>query len=53
MSRFVSPEDAIDEIAVLAFQVNESVEDIGARRLHTIMERLFDDLSFSAPGMEE
>ncbi len=46
-------EDAIDEIAALAFQVNESVEDIGARRLHTIMERLFDDLSFNAPGMEE
>ena len=46
-------EDAIDEIAALAFQVNESVEDIGARRLHTIMERLFDDLSFDAPGMEE
>ncbi|MDE0187243.1 MAG: ATP-dependent protease ATPase subunit HslU [Candidatus Poribacteria bacterium] len=46
-------EDAIDEIAALAFQVNESVEDIGARRLHTIMERLFDDLSFNAPSMEE
>ena len=46
-------EDAIDEIAALAFQVNESVEDIGARRLHTIMERLFDDLSFNAPGMKE
>lgn len=46
-------DDAIDEIAALAFQVNESVEDIGARRLHTIMERLFDDLSFNAPSMEE
>ena len=46
-------EDAIDEIATLAFQVNESAADIGARRLHTIMERLFDDLSFNAPGMEE
>lgn len=46
-------EDAIAEIAALAFQVNESVEDIGARRLHTIMERLFDDLSFNAPTMEE
>ncbi len=46
-------EDAIDEIAALAFQVNESVEDIGARRLHTIMERLFDDLSFNAPSIEE
>ena len=43
-------EDAIDEIAALAFQVNESVEDIGARRLHTIMEKLFENLFFDAPG---
>lgn len=41
--------DAIDEIASLAFQVNESVEDIGARRLHTIMEKLFENLFFDAP----
>jgi ATP-dependent HslUV protease ATP-binding subunit HslU len=46
-------EDAIDEIAALAFQVNETVEDIGARRLHTIMEKLFDELSFNAPDLEE
>ena len=46
-------EDAIDQIAALAFQVNESVEDIGARRLHTIMEKLFDELSFNAPDLEE
>ena len=45
--------DAINEIAALAFQVNESVEDIGARRLHTIMEKLFDELSFDAPDLEE
>ena len=45
--------DAIDEIAALAFQVNESVEDIGARRLHTIMEKLFDELSFNAPDLAE
>ena len=45
--------DAIDQIAALAFQVNESVEDIGARRLHTIMEKLFDELSFNAPDLEE
>ncbi len=45
-------EDAIDEIAALAFQVNESVEDIGARRLHTIMEKLFEDLFFDAPDLE-
>ena len=45
-------EDAIDEIAALAFQVNESVEDIGARRLHTIMEKLFENLFFDAPDLE-
>ena len=46
-------DDAIDEIAVLAFQVNESVEDIGARRLHTIMEKLFENLFFDAPDSEK
>lgn len=46
-------EDAIDEIAALAFQVNESVEDIGARRLHTIMEKLFENLFFDAPDIDE
>lgn len=46
-------EDAIDEIAALAFQVNEAVEDIGARRLHTIMEKLFENLFFDAPNLEE
>ena len=45
-------DDAIDEIATLAFQVNESVEDIGARRLHTIMEKLFENLFFDAPDLE-
>ena len=46
-------DDAIDEIAALAFQVNESVEDIGARRLHTIMEKLFENLFFDAPDFEK
>ena len=46
-------DDAIDEIAALAFQVNESVEDIGARRLHTIMEKLFENLFFDAPNLEK
>ncbi len=45
-------EDAIEEIASLAFQVNESVEDIGARRLYTIMEKLFENLFFDAPDLE-
>lgn len=41
-------DDAIDEIARLAFEVNESVENIGARRLLTVMERLLDDISYNA-----
>jgi ATP-dependent HslUV protease ATP-binding subunit HslU len=41
--------DALDEIARFAFRVNEGTENIGARRLHTIMERVLDDISFSAP----
>lgn len=42
-------EDGIKQIARSAFDVNESTENIGARRLHTIMERLLEELSFSAP----
>ena len=41
--------DALSEIAHFAFRVNESTENIGARRLHTIMERVLDELSFDAP----
>jgi len=41
--------DALGEIAHFAFRVNESTENIGARRLHTIMERVLDELSFDAP----
>ena len=41
-------EDAIDAIADLAVQVNESVENIGARRLHTILEKVLEEISFSA-----
>ena len=44
-------EDAILEIARIASEVNERTENIGARRLHTILERLLDDVSFSAPEM--
>jgi ATP-dependent HslUV protease ATP-binding subunit HslU len=44
-------DDAILEIAVIAADVNERTENIGARRLHTILERLLDDVSFSAPEM--
>jgi ATP-dependent HslUV protease ATP-binding subunit HslU len=41
--------EALDEVAHFAFRVNESTENIGARRLHTIMERVLDELSFEAP----
>lgn len=43
-------EDALDEIAKIAHMYNESQENIGARRLHTILEILLDDISFNATG---
>ncbi|MGH7873169.1 MAG: ATP-dependent protease ATPase subunit HslU, partial [Candidatus Binatia bacterium] len=43
--------DAIEEIARIASDVNERTENIGARRLHTILERLLDEVSFDAPEM--
>jgi ATP-dependent HslUV protease ATP-binding subunit HslU len=46
-------DDAIDEISALAYRVNEAVEDIGARRLHTIMEKLFEEISFEAPDLDD
>jgi ATP-dependent HslUV protease ATP-binding subunit HslU len=46
-------DDAIDAIANFAAQVNEQTEDIGARRLHTIVERLLDEISFEGPDLEE
>jgi len=42
-------QDGIDEIAEIAASVNENADDIGARRLHTVMERMLDDVSFDAP----
>ena len=42
-------EDAVEAIATLAADVNSAVENIGARRLQTVMERLLDDVSFTAP----
>jgi ATP-dependent HslUV protease ATP-binding subunit HslU len=45
--------EALDEVARFAFQVNETTENIGARRLHTIMERVLDEISFNAPDMED
>ncbi len=46
-------EDAIDEIAEMSATVNERTENIGARRLQTIMEKLLEDISFDASEMEE
>ncbi len=45
--------ESLDEIAHFAFRVNESTENIGARRLHTIMERVLDQISFDAPDLKE
>ncbi len=43
--------DALEEMANFAFNVNETTENIGARRLHTIMERVLDEISFQAPDL--
>ena len=43
-------QDAIEEIAEVSVSLNETKEDIGARRLHTVMENLLDDISFNAGG---
>jgi ATP-dependent HslUV protease ATP-binding subunit HslU len=45
--------DGIQRIAELGWQVNEKTENIGARRLHTILERLLEDISYSAPDLAE
>ena len=45
-------DDAIDRLSELAAEVNRSTENIGARRLHTIMELLLEDLSFNAPDLK-
>jgi ATP-dependent HslUV protease ATP-binding subunit HslU len=45
--------DAVDSLATYAFQVNQSTQNIGARRLYTIMERLLEELSFDAPDREK
>lgn len=44
--------DAIEEIAKVAMEINENTENIGARRLHTVMERLLEEVSFQAPDMQ-
>ena len=49
--RITFRDDAVAEIARIAAEVNERTENIGARRLHTVMERLLDEISFDAPEM--
>src|SRR5246500_3887413 len=45
--------EALEEVARFAFRVNESAENIGARRLHTIMEKLLEDVSFEGPDLKK
>jgi ATP-dependent HslUV protease ATP-binding subunit HslU len=51
--RLTFTDDAVAEIADVAARVNERTENIGARRLHTIVERLLDEISFNAPEMAD
>ncbi len=46
-------DSAISRLAELACDVNDQSEDIGARRLHTLLEKLLEDVSFDAPDMDE
>ena len=45
-------DDAVERLADMAEQINESAQSIGARRLHTVMEKLMEDISFDAPNMD-
>jgi ATP-dependent HslUV protease ATP-binding subunit HslU len=46
-------EDALEEVARMAAQVNQQTENIGARRLHTIMEKVLEDISFNGPDLKK
>ena len=46
-------DEAIERIADFATRVNERTENIGARRLHTVMERLLDEISFEGPDLRD
>ena len=47
--KLIFTDDAVDALAKVAVQVNDSVENIGARRLQTVLERVLDEVSFTAP----
>jgi ATP-dependent HslUV protease ATP-binding subunit HslU len=51
--KLVFTEDSLEEIAKIAAEVNRSMENIGARRLHTIMEKVLEDLSFNGPDLKK
>jgi ATP-dependent HslUV protease ATP-binding subunit HslU len=51
--KLVFTEDALQEIAAFATRVNESAENIGARRLHTILEKLLEEISFDGPDLKK
>jgi ATP-dependent HslUV protease ATP-binding subunit HslU len=51
--KVVFTDEAVDEIATIATLTNEQTENIGARRLHTVMEKLLEDISFNIPDIEE
>ena len=46
-------DNAVKKIASIAVEVNSSTENIGARRLHTLMEKLLEEILFNAPDIEE
>jgi len=46
-------DDAVEEIANISVEINEQNENIGARRLHTVLEKIIEDISFSAPDMKD
>jgi ATP-dependent HslUV protease ATP-binding subunit HslU len=51
--KLVFTDDALEEVAKFAARVNESSENIGARRLHTIMEKLLEEVSFEGPDLKK
>jgi ATP-dependent HslUV protease ATP-binding subunit HslU len=51
--KLILTDDALEEVARFAAQVNESSENIGARRLHTIMEKMLEDVSFAGPDLKK
>ena len=51
--KLVFTDDSIEEVARIAAEVNRTMENIGARRLHTIMEKVLEDLSFNGPDLKK